>query len=79
MNEVGCLFTGAYFTNDQLGYEYNWTDSDDQIQSDINTTISARESTTILRQCVIRGYQFDIFNTSEPKVYFIQKIAEDVS
>ena len=79
MNEVGCLYTGAYLTNDQLGYEYNWTVSDDHNISDINATKLAREVPIILRQCVLRGYQFDTFNTSDPKVYFIRKITEEVS
>ena len=79
MNEVGCLYTGAYLTNDQLGYEYNWTIFDDHNITDLNVTKSAREVPTILRQCVLRGYQFDTFNTSHPKVYFIRKITAEVS
>ena len=79
MNEVGCLYTGAYLTNDQLGYDQNWTVVADSFnKSDINATRAAAESTTFLRQCVIRGYQFDSFNTSQPKVHFIRKVTENV-
>ena len=76
MNEVGCLYTGVRLTNDQLGYDFNWTDSDENNILDINATKSVREVPTILRQCVLRGYQYDTFNTSRPKVYFIRKITE---
>ena len=78
MNEVGCLYTGAYLTNDQLGYDQNWTVADNFNKSEVNATRAAVKSTTFLRQCVIRGYQFDSFNTSEPKVHFIRKVTENV-
>ena len=78
MNEVGCLYTEAYLTNDQLGYDQNWTIADNFNNSDFNATGAAVENATFLRQCVIRGYQFDSFNTSQPKVYFIRKVTENV-
>ena len=79
MNEVGCLYTGSYLTNDQLGYDHNWIVSDSLNKSDNNVTVGAAEVAKVLRQCVIRGYHFDTFNTSQPVVYFIRKVTEEAS
>ena len=78
MNDVGCLYTGAYLTNEQLGYDQNWTVSENFNKSDINATRTAVENATFLRQCVIKGYYFDSFTTSQPKVHFIRKVTENV-
>ena len=74
MNTVGCLNSRAYVTNDQLGYNQNWT-----ISNNLNETDSNVKTKVFLRQCVIRGYHFDPFDTFEPKVYFIRKLTEYVS
>ena len=71
---IGCLYSRAYVTNDELGYNQNWTVSNNLNESDSGVT-----EKVFLRQCVITGYHFDTFDTFEPKVYFIRKLTAYVS